>query len=124
MSGRKSRRKGSAGERAVANLLKPIWPDARRGDQRRQKNDEADVEKTPLWIEVKTAKVTNVQGAMKQGRADAAVVKDKRPVVAITKRDREPRLVTMDFDLWFDTLTFVKQHGLLEKLEQVWNPPE
>lgn len=83
MSGRRSRTKGKGYEREVANALKPVYPDARRGWQSRQGDDEADVEETPWWIECKVGAAPNVWGAFKQ--ADAAT--DGRPVVCFIKRN-------------------------------------
>lgn len=95
--GRMQRRKGASFECAMANALKPVYPEARRGiGQVRTAGEVADVEKTPWWIECKHHKVVNIRAAMKQ----AAESTDGRPCVVISRCNDEPVLVTMRFDDW------------------------
>lgn len=54
--GKKSRDKGKRIERYVANLLKEIWPEARRGLTQSRGAIEPDVVGTPFWVEVKGGK--------------------------------------------------------------------
>lgn len=94
LSGRKSRNKGSAFERLIANALKPYWPTARRGiGQARSAGEVADVEGTPYWFELKRQKKCSIPAAIRQ--AEAAT--DGRPVVVVTKDDWEPIQVTHRF---------------------------
>lgn len=93
-SGRSRRRKGGDGERAAAKLLARIWPSAKRGvGQTQAGNNCADVEGTPYWVECKWRKVTNIEGAMRQAQAET----DGRPCLVVSKRTRQPILVTMDW---------------------------
>lgn len=97
MSGSTSRTKGHNFERATANALKDIFPDARRGFQTRGGGGEqADVEGTPYHIECKVGKRTNIKAAVKQALTDT----DGRPIVVVTKDDRQHVLVTMLWDDW------------------------
>ena len=115
MSGRRSRRKGAQYERDLANDLILIWPNAKRGiGQTRSGGEVPDVDGTPYWIEAKRCKRTNIHGAMKQ----ASEATDGRPPLAITKRDREPALVTMEYATWFELMLCLSEAGLLGKLPQ------
>tara|TARA_Y100001963_G_scaffold93365_4_gene128518 strand:- start:3472 stop:3819 length:348 start_codon:yes stop_codon:yes gene_type:complete len=83
MSGRRSRTKGKAWEREVAQLLRRFWVDARRGFQSRAGDDEADVEDTPFWVECKVGQRPNVFKAFDQ----AELASDGRPVLIAIKRN-------------------------------------
>lgn len=99
MSGSTSRRKGHQFERDVANRLKPIYPDAKRGVlQCRSGSEVADVENTPWWIECKCGARPNVMGAYEQ--AVEAAGEDPRPIAVVSHKDRGRLLVTMAFDSW------------------------
>lgn len=95
MSGRRSRQKGAAFERLIANMLKVLWPEAKRGlGQARSGGEVADAEGTPWWVEAKRWKRCNIQAAYKQ----AMEATDGRPALVITKDDYGPILVTMHWD--------------------------
>lgn len=94
--GRCSRRKGKTWEREVAALLRPIYPNAKRGFQSRSGRDAPDVDGTPFHIEAKHGKCVNVRGALKQA-LDAT---DGRPVVVIAKDNRSDPFVVMRFEDW------------------------
>ena len=95
------RRKGAAWERAVANTLKAIWPDARRGlDQPQDGGHEPDITGTPYWLEAKAHRLVNIPAAIRQ----ALEASDGRPPVAVTKSDRAPPLATMLLADWFDAM--------------------
>lgn len=92
MSGRRSRRKGRAGEQEAARELRrlfPQWaPNIRRGWQSREGADQCDIEGTPYWIEVKRRRrVTNatVRAGMRQALHDT----DGRPILLLTREDRD-----------------------------------
>jgi hypothetical protein len=98
--GKMSRTKGHNFERFTANLLKTVFPDARRGLQYRAP-DEADVEGTPFRIECKRLARVNsadVLAALMQVKRDAEAYKDDRPCVVVTKADRREPLVHMTLD--------------------------
>jgi len=91
--GAKSRTKGASYEREVANKMKAIWPDARRGG-----HDQAgpmgrpDVDGTPYWIEAKRyARVLRSTILAAHAQADAAAnrASDDRPTLVVTRSDRE-----------------------------------
>jgi len=97
MSGKRSRNKGARGERAVADYLKKVYPDAKRGvGQSQSGSNTADVEGTPWWPEVKFSKQPNIRAAMAQAK-DAT---DGRKPIVFSKRDRETMLVTMEEDVF------------------------
>ena len=95
--GRRSRRKGQTFERWVANNLKDLWPDAKRGYQARGGTSAApDVDFTPYYIEAKNEKSTKPKAALEQAREGS----DGRTPLAITK-DTDGTgtvYVTMDFE--------------------------
>jgi hypothetical protein len=90
-----SRTKGHSFERAVANILKVLFPKAKRGlSQTRVGNEVSDVEGTPYWVECKRHKKCNIQEAFTQAETD----RDDRNPVVISKDDHGPILVTMSID--------------------------
>lgn len=99
MTGRSARTKGAAFERQVAALLREHgFPGAARGlGQARSGGEVADVDGTDYWIECKARKAIDVHGAYAQG---VKACGGKRPVLAITKRDRETILATMSLEDW------------------------
>ena len=96
-----SRDKGKRGEREVVALLRDLYQDARRGFQSRQGDDEADVECTPWWIEVKRVKA---QETPRKAMAQAVDATDGRPPVVFTRRDNSDWLVTMRVSDWLDVV--------------------
>ncbi len=92
-----SRRKGHNFERATATALKGLWPESKRGIQYTGGGEAPDVDGTPYWVECKCGKRTNIKAAVKQ----ATEASDGRPIVVISKNDREPTLVTMLFGDWY-----------------------
>ncbi len=95
--GRASRDKGKRGEREVCALLRDLYPDARRGFQSRQGDDEADVECTPFWVEVKRVKA---QETPRKAMAQAVAATDGRVPVVFSRRDNSDWLVTMRASDW------------------------
>ena len=96
MSGKRSRDKGARFERETANLLKPTYPEAVRGvGQTQASSNGCDVEGSPFWIECKAGKVTNIEGAFKQALEAKQKAKDERPILVISKRDRQPIKATL-----------------------------
>jgi hypothetical protein len=94
--GARSRTKGKVGEREVANRLKAIFPDAKRGIQSRGGGAEiADVIVPHLHVEVKRQRLPNPVAALAQAVADA---KPGLWPVAYTRRDHGEWLVTMRAD--------------------------
>lgn len=107
-----SRRKGAQWERDVANMLRPIWPDAERGiGQTRQGSEVADVDGCPYRIECKVGKQPNIWKVMVQARTDAAKAKDTRPVLVVAKKDREPPTATLELD------QFLKLMAVLSRVQ-------
>jgi hypothetical protein len=96
-TGRKSKRKGAAGELELAKLLQSYGYEARRGYQFDGK-DIADVIGLPgIHIECKRVEKLNMLEALKQSQRDAK--HDELPAV-FHRRNREPWQVTMTFDDW------------------------
>jgi len=92
MGGRASRNKGATFERQVAEIFREIYPEARRGYQRRSGSDEPDVTGTPWWIECKVGKGTpQVYRAWWQ----AMEATDGRACMVVSKQDRTEILVTL-----------------------------
>lgn len=108
LGGKGSRRKGHAFERKIANRLKAVWPNAKRGYQGRDGGAAPDVEGTPYWIECKRRVRPNIPAAMRQ--AVEAGGEGAVPV-AITQADRDrpgapakPVYVTMILEDWMDVM--------------------
>jgi hypothetical protein len=67
-----SRTKGANFERALAKLLRPLWPNAARGLRQTRKGSECcDVEGTPFWVEAKHHNRVDRAAAYRQAEADA-----------------------------------------------------
>lgn len=95
--GKASRVKGHSFERKIANRLKELYPEAKRGFQTRGGGKEqADIEGTPFHVECCHGKTVNIRKKYEQAVRDT----DGRPIAVITKRDREDVLVTMEFEDW------------------------
>jgi len=63
--GKLSKSKGSAYERTVAELLRSIWPRAKRSiGQARFGAEKPDVDGTPLWVEAKHANTAHRSGVL------------------------------------------------------------
>lgn len=92
-----SRMKGKRGERAIAELLRPVFgAGVKRGWQSRSGRDGSDIEGTPYWIEVKVGKCPNVRAALKQ----ATEATDGRMPVVVVKDDRREPFVVMRLSDW------------------------
>jgi hypothetical protein len=115
MGGRYSRNKGANFERLVANLLRPVFSESRRGiGQARSAGEVADVEGTPFWVECKRHKKCSVPGAMQQAQAAT----DGRPCVVVTKDDYGPIRVTieeMSMEQFLVCLQAIKMTGPSQK---------
>jgi hypothetical protein len=90
------RRKGAAGERAIANELKKTFPEARRGiGQSRAGGEVPDVDGVPgIWIEVKHRKVATTSTIL-DALTQASIATDDRLPVVVVKSDREHPIVCM-----------------------------
>ena len=102
-----SKRKGSAAEREVAQLLREAgYKDARRGLQYQSGQIEADVVGVPgIHIEVKIRakqfSAENLYEAMAQSVRDS---KEHEKSVVIHRTARHPWLVSMSLDEWLELL--------------------
>ena len=95
-----SRRKGAAGERELANILKSYGYDTRRGQQYCGANGDADVIGLEgVHIECKRVERLNIHDAMKQAADDAR--ERETPIVAHRKNNTE-WLVTMRLSDWLE----------------------
>lgn len=90
--GKSQRTKGHNNEREVAKLFRALYPEAKRGYQTRGGTGEApDVDGTPFYIECKVGARPNLRAALLQAHNGT----DGRMPIAVTKFDREPRMVTL-----------------------------
>ena len=105
MSGARSRRKGAAFERELAQRFREVMPGAgvRRGLQYRTGEEAPDVEVPCFWVEAKHHHRTNVRAAMRQ--AEGACPPGRWPI-AVCKDDHATPLVTMQLD---DFLELVRE---------------
>jgi hypothetical protein len=90
--GKMQRNKGANFERAVANALAIVYPQAKRGiGQARSASEVADVDGTPWWVECKVGARPNLLGAMRQARKAT----DGRPCLVVAKVDRQEPVVVL-----------------------------
>lgn len=95
-----SKRKGNAGERELAAILREQGYNTRRGQQFSGANGDADVEGLPgIHIEVKRVERLNIYNAIKQSIRDARP--GEMPAV-FHRRNREKWLVTMPLEYWLE----------------------
>jgi hypothetical protein len=85
------RRKGAVGEREAASLMRQVYPGAMRSASQAGRTDEADVEGTPWWVEVKVGARPMPLAALRQAE-DAT---DGRPALVMARQDRQGWTVTM-----------------------------
>lgn len=107
--GRHSREKGAVFERKIAEILRSIYPDAKRGiGQTRAATEVADVAGIPFWVECKHQHRVNIAGAVRQ--AQAALIErvkleqPRLPLLVVSRSDRQEILATMLFDDFLDVL--------------------
>lgn len=113
---RMQRVKGKVWERAVANLLKPLFGDSvKRGFQSRSGRDGCDVEGTPYWIECKHGVLVNLRAAMRQAVEDS----DGRIPVVVAKDNRSEPLVVMRLSDWVALETERLPKVVVAELEQL-----
>ena len=95
-----SKRKGNAGERELAALLREYGYTARRGLQYQGGQIEADVVGIPGYhLEVKRVEKLNISTAMAQSMRDAKP--DEVPVV-VHRKNREPWFITLPLTCWLE----------------------
>jgi len=103
-----SREKGKDGEREMANILKSLGYNTRRGQQYCGSNGDADVVGLDgIHLEIKRVERLNIENAMAQSRSDA---KDDEIPVVMHRKNRKPWLVTMDFNDWIKIYEKWRKH--------------
>lgn len=92
--GKFSRDKGKRGEREYANLIKPFFPDARRGaSQSRSGSDAPDVVAgANFWHECKIGKRTNPKAALEQA---SEAKPDHMVAIAYTRDDYKKGIISL-----------------------------
>ena len=108
--GKLSRDKGKRFEREVARRIREeLGGDVQRGHQSRSGKDASDITGAswPFWTECKVGQRPNIIAAIKQAKRDT----DGRPVLVVSKRDREETLVTMEWSTFSE---------LLQGVARVW----
>lgn len=91
-----SRKKGAAGERELANILREHGYDCRRGQQYSGLVGEDVVGLDYIHIECKRVEKLNLDEAMEQSKRDA---KNKMPTV-FHRKNKKAWKVTMELDDW------------------------
>lgn len=96
-------------------MLRPIYPDAKRGLQMQGHQYTSkrvpDVEHTPFWIEAQQAKRLTIPAKLNQAGRDRALAEDERPILVITREDGCSALATLFFD---DLLALLKANKVNE----------
>lgn len=101
MSGRKSQRKGSGGERELVAVLRENGYECTRGGSL-SFGEVPDLYGLPcIHIECKRVERLNVVEAMEQSVRDSERMKDGTPTL-FHRRNRKPWLVTMRLTEWLD----------------------
>ena len=113
-----SKRKGSAGERELAKLLRTYGYDARRSVQYNGFQGEADVVGVPgLHIECKRCEQVRDEVFLQQAERDAK--KNEIPVV-MYRRSREKWKATVRLEVFmliWNELTDLQKHNIKEKIK-------
>ncbi len=127
--GKSQRTKGAAFERLVANLLKPLWAEARRGlVQSRAAGEDSDVTGTPFWIECKAHRQVSIPAAYAQATAAKAQRADPRPALVVSKNDRGEVLATMSLADWMQLVERAQDQRDVEiareRLDEIQRHPE
>jgi len=101
-----SRDKGARFERAVANLLKPVFGKntTRSSGQCFSGDTRADVDCPELWVECKVGKRPNIKAALEQAEDAKASNGSDKKCVAVCKWDREAPTATMRLDDFIEIL--------------------
>ncbi len=107
MNGRSSQRKGSAGERELAAILRQYGYQAQRGGSLTYGTVPDVTGLDGIHIEVKRQEALNLLAAIHQAGADAERFQDGLPAV-FHRRNRSPWLVTMRLEEW---LTLYRKGG-------------
>lgn len=93
-----SRKKGAAGERELANILKDHGYDTRRGQQYSGASGDADVVGLPgIHIECKRVERLNIYDAINQSKRDA---REGETAVVMHRKNHSEWLVTMRMEDW------------------------
>lgn len=116
--GRSQREKGKRWEREVAELMRPIYPDAHRGQQSRLGSDDSDVVAVgPWWVECKH-RARNVSPIAALQQATEAMHANNSSneaacmsAVAVCKTDRARPTATMWLDDWLELVKEWKERG-------------
>lgn len=119
--GASQRLKGHNWEREVAKMLRPIFPEARRGLDQTREGDDPDVDKTPFWVECKSGKRPNIGAAMEQALEASLKSGDTRPALVVSKRDHCTPMATMLLSDFLDLLGAVygqREAGMLDEPEE------
>ena len=99
MSGRMSREKGKRGERELANALKALGHDARRGQQYSGTETSADVVGLPgIHVECKRTETLRLYEALEQAERDAGSSGDLPAV--FHRKNGKPWVVIMALRDW------------------------
>ena len=111
---KKSRDSGIAFERQARDLLKELWPDARRGLGQAYGAQQADIEGTPLRWEVKChAQWPPIEAAIQQLERDGEKYTDARIQAVMHKRKNKTSWrVTMKFE---DFVRLVRELELAQR---------
>ena len=98
--GKMSQRKGSAGERSLAHILRDFYGyDVRRGSVFHHESDLVGLE--GIHVECKRVERLNIHAAMEQAKAEASKREDGIPAV-FHRKNRTGWLVTMELESWVD----------------------
>lgn len=114
----RSREKGCAYERVVADKLRRVYPEARRGiGQARQGEEVPDVEGTPFWVEAKNRKTLNVhrafaQAALASATSHNAALRGAHSLVVTRKHGSTLDLATLNLAVLLDLLAELEAHRI------------
>jgi len=102
--GKASRDKGKRGELHLRDLLRRVWPRARRYAAQFGGAAEPDVVGTPFWAEAKTGSIKGIASlwsALRQAERDrVAAGTPDRPILLYMRLDHTTPLVAMPAEDW------------------------
>jgi len=127
------REKGKRYERAAAEKLEAVYPNAKRGiGQMRAANEVPDVDGTPWWVEAKHyTKTPNVHKAFKQALAALNEHREKHPahfpagVLILSKQTDAHEIASMPLETFLTMLRHIQKLDVIARLaylEEICGP--
>ena len=116
--GKLSRTKGASYERHVASVLRPYYPNAKRGlGQARAGHEVDDVEGTPFWVQCKHGQRPNLLEALSQADRDRIAAGDLRPSLVIARKNGGADVVCLRLADFLELLPMASLQASIDELD-------